>query len=317
MSGAELGHGEFRYRPVPGWGVLDDRTPVNHCHGLVQDRAGHIYLVTDHTANNVIVYDRQGRLVDKWGADLPGAHGLSLVVENGREVLYLTCTLTNRVRKTTLGGQVLQEWGWPDFTGKYAQAKDYMPSWTLHHPDGSFFVLDGYGKDYILHYAADGAFMALLGGPEGGIGHWGPHGGCMEVGPDGTPTLLIAMCDRQHLLRLSTDGRILERVDLPGSNPRMLRRSGAHWFCPHIGDNWPADFESRGYVSVLDDNLRVVANIGGSEPRYDDSGRLQPMQHVGETFIHPHDVLVDEKDGALYVAQFNSGATYPLKFERI
>lgn len=227
MSGALLGHGDFRYRPVPGWGVLDARTPVNHCHGLAQDRAGHIYLLTDHTANNVIVYDRQGRLVGKWGTDLPGAHGLSLVVEGGREVLYLTCTLTHRVRKTTLDGTVLQEWGWPDFTGKYAQAKDYMPSWTLHHPDGSFYVLDGYGKDYILHYGADGTFKALLGGPEGGIGHWGPHGGHMDVGPDGTPALLIAMCDRQHLLRLSADGRILHRIDLPGGNPRMLRRSGS------------------------------------------------------------------------------------------
>jgi hypothetical protein len=137
------------------------------------------------------------------------------------------------------------------------------------------------------------------------------------VRPGGLPTLLIAMCDLQHLLRMATDGSILGRVDLPGGNPRMLRRSGSHWFCPHIGDNWPADFDSRGYVSVLDQDLRVVANIGGTEPRYDDGGHLQPMQHVGETFIHPHDVLVDEKDGALYVAQFNSGATYPLKFERV
>src|SRR5262245_43413979 len=85
-----LGQGKFRYRVVPGWGVLGADTPVKDCHGLVRDRAGHIILLTNHTANNVIIYDRAGRLVHKWGTQFPGAHGLSIVQEAGREVLFLT-----------------------------------------------------------------------------------------------------------------------------------------------------------------------------------------------------------------------------------
>jgi hypothetical protein len=85
-----LGQGDFRYRVVPGWGNLGAETPVNDCHGLAVDREGHVILFTNETRNNVIVYDRQGRLVSKWGREFPGAHGLSLVVENGREVLFLT-----------------------------------------------------------------------------------------------------------------------------------------------------------------------------------------------------------------------------------
>lgn len=311
-----MGQGDFRYRPVPGWGVLDERTPVKNGNAIVQDRAGHVYFVTDHTANNVIVYDRAGRLVSKWGTDLPGAHGLTIVTEGGREVLYLTCTSTNRVRKTTLDGTVLAEWGWPEHTGKYTKAAEYMPAWTLHHPDGDFFVLDGYGKDYVLHYGADGKFKAIFGGAEGGIGHWGPHGGIMDTWSAKEPTLLIAMCDQQHLLRLSVTGEKLQRVDLPGSNPRMFHRHKDHLFCPHIGDNWPADFNSRGYVSVLDKNLRVVSNIGGTPPVYDDRGVLQKMVHQEEFFIHPHDVVVDAQDDSLYVAQASAGGTYPIKLER-
>lgn len=311
-----MGQGEFRYRPVPGWGVLDASTPVKNCNAIVQDRKGHIILLTDHTANNVIIYDRSGRLVHKWGTDLPGAHGLTIVAEEGREVLFMTCTISNRVRKTTLDGVVLAEWGWPDFTGKYATAAEYMPAWTLHHPNGDFFVLDGYGRDYILHYGANGNFKAIFGGPEGGIGHWGPHGGIMDTWSAAGPTLLIAMCDQQHLLRLSTTGEKSERVEMPGGNPRMFHRHEGYLFCPHIGDNWPADFESRGYVSVLDQNLRVVANIGGTPPVYRD-GVLQPMKHQEEFFIHPHDVVVDAADGSLYVAQASSKETYPLKLQRI
>lgn len=316
-AGEVLGQGAFRYRTVPGWGVLGPDTPVKNANAIVQDEAGHVILLTDHTANNVIVYDRAGRLVQKWGTDLPGAHGLTILHEGDREVLFITCTVTNRVRKTTLDGEVLQEWGWPESTGKYDKPADYMPSWTLHHPNGDFYVLDGYGRDYILHYGADGEFKRIFGGAEGGIGHWGPHGGVMDTTDAANPHLLIAMCDQQHLLRMSTTGEKLQRIEMPGGNPRMFHRHKGHWFCPHIGDNWPADFNSRGFVSVLDDDLRVVANIGGSPPVYDDAGVLQPMRHQEEFFTHPHDVVVDAQDDSVYIAQAGTPGMYPVKLERI
>ncbi|MEY4088103.1 MAG: hypothetical protein RJB55_374, partial [Verrucomicrobiota bacterium] len=72
---AVLGQGKFRYRLVPGWGQLGPSTPVKDCHGIVRDREGHLILLTNHTSNNVIVFDRTGRLVHKWGTRFPGAHG--------------------------------------------------------------------------------------------------------------------------------------------------------------------------------------------------------------------------------------------------
>ena len=40
------------------------------------------------------------------------------------------------------------------------------------------------------------------------------------------------------------------------------------------------------------------------------------MAHREELFQHPHDLAVDA-EGSLYVAQFASGQTYPLKLERV
>lgn len=311
-----LGQRDFRYRVVPGWGVLDSTTPVKDCHGLARDRAGHIILLTNHTANNVIVYDRQGRLVHKWGTRFPGAHGLSLVTEGPREVLFLTDLATHRVVKTTLDGTTLDEWRWPEATGKYQKESEYRPSWTLHLPNGEFYVLDGYGKDYILHYGADGKFRRIFGGTEGGITHWGPHAGLMDLSRPDDPSLLIAMSDQQHLLRLGLDGRKLAHVDLPGGNPRQIRRHGGHFFVAHLADNWPKDRASRGFLSVLDANLRVVANLAGTPPVYDDAGQLRLMRHQEDVFLHPHDLLVDDDD-SLYVAQFASNQTYPIKLERV
>lgn len=314
-----LGQGEFRYRVVPGWGGLDERTPVKNGHGIVVASGGRVILLTDHPANPVLIYDLAGRLLHKWGAGLglPGAHGLSLVTEpSGREVLFVTCLQTHRVLKATLEGEVLQEWRWPEATGKYTKEAEYKPSWTLHLPDGGFFILDGYGRDYVTRHDAEGRLVAVFGGAEGGIPHWGPHGGLVDVNAAGEASLLIAMSDQRYLLRLGLDGEKRGQVDLPGGNPRQIRRRGAHYHVAHLADNWPADRQSRGWVSVLDAELRVVSNIGGSAPEYDDSGQLRPMRNTSTVFLHPHDVVVDEEE-SLYVAQFASGNTYPVKLERV
>ena len=311
-----LGQGRFRYRQVPGWGALDATTPVNNCHGLARDREGHIVLLTDEVANNVIIYDRRGRLVHKWGHDFPGAHGLSLVNEGARDVLFITDLKTHRVIKTSLDGTVLEEWRWPQETGKYEKEDQYRPSWTLHRSNGDFFVLDGYGRDFILHHDAAGKRVGFFGGAEGGIVHWGPHGGMIETLPSGQDTLLIAMSDQLHLLRLSLTGEKLGQIDLPGGNPRQIRRHRGHFYVAHLADDWPRNRESRGFISVLDADYRVVSNVGGQAPRYTDDGQLQKMGQEGDVFNHPHDLLVDDDD-SLYVAQFSSGRTYPLKFERI
>ncbi|MCX8487852.1 MAG: hypothetical protein ORN22_01945 [Opitutales bacterium] len=312
-----LGQGDFKYRVVPGWGVLDEKTPVNDCHGLARTADGHIILLTNHVANNVIFYDDAGKLVHKWtGPKFPGAHGLALARWQKSEALVITDLNLHSVFKIATNGELLGDWHLPPNTGKYAKESDYRPSWTLHRADGEFYVLDGYGKDYILHYAADGTFKRLLGGAEGGIVHWGPHGGMIDTAADQTETLLIAMSDQQYLLRLDLDGKKLAQSDLPGGNPRQIRRMGQHYVVAHLADNWPKDRNSRGFLSILDQNLRVVSNIAGSAPVYDTAGKLLPMKHTADVFLHPHDVLANP-DGSVVVAQFASGKTYPLKLERI
>lgn len=306
-----LGQGKFRYRPVASWGVLDERTPVKNCSAMVVDARGRIYLLTDHCANNVIVYDRDGKLLQKWGTRFPGAHGLEIVKEDDREVLFITDLNLHRVFKATLDGEILMELTYPKSTGKYASEKEYRPAWTLHLPNGDFFVLDGYGKDYILRYNRAGKLLNYFGGPEGGIAHWGPHGGVIDSRGPGAPELVIAMSDQQTIKRLTLEGKLIEEISLPGSNPRMIQIVGEHMFVPHLADNWPKDRESKGYISVLDRDYKIVSNIGGTAPHYV-KGKLQPMSQQGGFFRHPHDLVV-AADGAIYVPQFASGNTYPVK----
>ncbi|WP_394796430.1 hypothetical protein [Armatimonas sp.] len=304
--------GEFNRRIVPGW-AKPASLPIKNGHGLVFDKSGYLHLLTDHADANLLVFDpATGRVVHQKNLGLTGGHGLSIVEENRRQVLYLTCLNTHRVLKTTLQGEVLAEWGWPKETGKYKSAEEYKPSWTLHLPDGSFCVLDGYGKDYVIRYDKNGNYAGYFGGNEGGIPHWGPHGGYADK-----DTLLIAMSDQRSIARWSVGGKKLGEWTLPGSDPRMLRPWGKLWIVGHLGGKWPQDRNVPGYVSVLDSSFKVIANIGGSKPEYDKSGKLKPMETSPDTpFRRPHDAIVGPDD-SLYVGQFDSGDQPLLKLERV
>ena len=59
-----LGQGNKRYRLNNKWSQLDfSRYPVKDCHEMVQDAQGRIILLTNETKNNVIIYDKKGKLL--------------------------------------------------------------------------------------------------------------------------------------------------------------------------------------------------------------------------------------------------------------
>ena len=128
--------------------------------------------------------------------------------------------------------------------------------------------------------------------------------------------ILVCMSDKQEVKRFTLEGKFIDKFAMPGGNPRDAVLFGEFVFIPHLGDQWPADKNAPGFVSVLDRNNRVISNIGGTPPAYGDAGALRPMRSTGTPFIHPHGVAVDG-EGNLYVAQFSSPAAPLLKFERI
>ena len=66
-------------------------------------------------------------------------------------------------------------------------------------------------------------------------------------------------------------------------------------------------------ILILDGSDRVVSVVGGEPATYID-GKLQQLQVFNYTFNHPHDVYVDAA-GAMYVPQWWSNQTYPIKLE--
>lgn len=160
-----IGHGSHRYKVVKGWGVLDlKQNPVLDCHEMVLDKKKRILLLTNDIKNNFLVYNKDGQLLEAWGHDYPGAHGLTLWDENGTEFLFLCDTERHFVQKLTLDGKVIMTIHCPMETGLYAEEAKFHPSESCVAPNGDIYIVDGYGEQWIFHYNAQGELRNHFGG---------------------------------------------------------------------------------------------------------------------------------------------------------
>ncbi|MEO1448292.1 MAG: 6-bladed beta-propeller, partial [Bacteroidota bacterium] len=70
-----------------------------------------------------------------------------------------------------------------------------------------------------------------------------------------------------------------------------------------------------GFVTILNKDDKVISNPGGTKPKYR-KGELQLMLQETPTFMHCHDVCIDN-DENIYVCQWNANKSYPIKLERV
>ena len=309
------GHNGMTYRMDSKWSKLDAaRFPVKDCHEMVQDSKKRIILLTNDTHNNVLVYDKSGKLLHSWGHDFPGAHGLTLQKTGGKEYLFITDNDKHQVYKTTLDGKVLLTIDYPKDIPAYKKAEDFVPTETTVLDNGEFYIADGYGLQYVMRYDEKGNLMGYFGGRGEEAKHLdNAHGITVDTRKE-KPDLLVTDRTRNCFKRFSFEGELLEVINLPGACVCRPVISGDHLYAavlrsPDLG------VERSGFVTILDKNNKVVSNIGGTAPVYE-NGQLKPMAQADKIFAHPHDVCVDD-EGNLYVAQWNSDQVYPYKFTRV
>jgi len=313
-KGTVYGHGNMRFRMHSDWGKLNpEKHPVNDCHEMVQDAKGRIFLLTNETKNNILIYNKSGKLLTSWGHEFPGAHGLTLVDENGTQFLFITDTAKHQVYKTTLDGKLLLTIDVPLETGVYKKAEEFVPTEVAVDTNGDFYIADGYGAQYVIHYDKEGKLKSFFGGRGEGDEHLDNAHGIVIDRRNGSPTLLVTDRTRNCFKRFSLDGKLIEVIKLPGACVCRPVIKGDHLYAAVLRSP-DLSKEGTGFVTILDKDNKVVSNIGGTEPVYNE-GVLQQMAQAEKIFVHPHDVCVDDEEN-LYVAQWASGKVYPYKFTR-
>src|SRR6201989_2261920 len=165
MEDIILGQGNKRYRINTKWSKADAmKYAVKDCHEMIQDKKGRILLLTNQTKNNILIYDRSGKLLSYWGTECPGAHGLTLFNEGGEEVLFICDNNLHQVFITTIDGKVLMKLDYPKETGMYTKPEEYIPTETAIAANGDIYVADGYGKDFVIQYDQSGKYVRHFGG---------------------------------------------------------------------------------------------------------------------------------------------------------
>jgi len=309
-----IGHNSHQYKIDLNWGTLDkQKYPVKDCHEMIQDSKGRIVLLTNHIKNNILIYNKRGILINAWGNDFPGAHGLTLSVEDGKDYLFITDTERHEVIKTTIDGKVVMQIPFPQESEKYSLANQYLPTETAIAANGDIYVADGYGLQYIIHYNHKGELQNIFGGKGKGNSNFdNAHGICIDNRKQ-EATLLVTARIQNKLKRFSMQGKYIESIALPGAFICRPVIKNKHVYLATI---WSAEGSANtGFISILNEENKLTSAPGGSKPIYADN-QLVKMHQTIKVFQHPHDVCIDE-DENLYIAQWNAGQTYPIKLYRV
>jgi hypothetical protein len=286
---------EMKYSNVPGFfDNKPDNIPLGPCHGgVVIDKAGNIYVTTD-TKRGIVVYSADGKFLRATGPTK--IHGLELREENGVEYIYAARPSEHEVIKLDLQG--VQQWAihFPEEAGIYKEAKGFNPCAVTVAPDGSIFIADGYGANYVLKYDKNRKFLKAFGGPGKEPGKFQTcHGIALDT-RQGKPLLLV--CNRNN-------DRV-EYWDLDGTFVKIIQENLRMPAAVHIRGDYAVFPELKGRVTVLGKDGAIVAQVGDNpnEKQRANFGLVQDQWTDG-ICNSPHGASID-KDGNLIVSEWSA-----------
>lgn len=280
-----LGKGEHTYECVHDWVSPPDGLAWGDTHGLAQDAAGRIYVA--HTVGGgstkseaVVVFDNAGKFLTAWGAEFRGgAHGLDIRKEGDKEFLYHCDTARRIVVKTDLDGKVVWQLEYPQESKVYASKDKFCPTNVAFHPEGDFYLGDGYGSSYVHRFTSEGKYVKTLAGPGKDKGQVScPHGMWVDA-RSGTPRLAVADRGNRRIQYMTLEGEHIGFVTEGMRQPCHFKTRGDVLLVP--------DLDS--VITLLDKDNKVIVHLGDGAPT---NLRGQPREKfISGKFIHPHTAI--------------------------
>ena len=299
-----VGEGELAFDWVSDWAIIPDTPEARldgRTHGVVVTRDGRV--IVFHVSNPaMLIFNRTGKLIDSWGDRFPGAHGLTLVEEEGVEYLWLTDFKTGEVCKTTLGGKTVLLLPSPDYPG-FDDPK-YAPTWVTVFEErfggnGDIWVADGYGAANLHRYDKTGRYLSTIDGSRGAGRFRHPHGVYIDTRKR-EPELYVA--DRMN--------RRVQVFDPDGHFKRVLAQTAdtsACAFAPYGELTLIPEAPYRARLTVLGPDDRVITTLGANDDVCARAGfpNERSLFERGR-FVTPHAAAAD-KAGNIYVVEWVTG----------
>lgn len=298
------------YRWMENWITIPD-SPLGRAngrtHGVAVLRSGEVVIF--HQADPaVLFYSPEGTLLRSWG-NFPGAHGLTLVEEDGIEYLWLTDEVTKEVVKMTLDGRAVSRLEQPPHAA-YSESA-YIPTWVAvaearFGGNGDVWVADGYGSSLVHRFDRTGNWIGTLDGTEGGGRFSCPHGIALDTRrPE--PEFYIADRGNRRFQVFGIDGihRRTFGADFLNS-PDVSARMGEFLVVPELVAG----------LTILDAADRPAAQLGFQADASELDGWPNNRACVRQgLFNSPHSATADAA-GNIYVVEWITGGRVT-KLERL
>jgi DNA-binding beta-propeller fold protein YncE len=264
--------------------------------GIVVDAHDRVY-VFNRGSHPMIVFERDGRLVDAWGEGVfSSPHGLQIDAQGN---LYTVDNGDHTVRKWTSDGQQLMLLGTPGqaadtgFTDSLDTVRGggpfNSPTNIAVAADGSLYVTDGYRNCKVHHFSADGQLLDSWGEAGRGPGQFRlVHGIC--IAPDGR--LFVGDRSNDRVQIFSPSGAYL-------SEWRDVRQPDEIHYGPD-GTYYVAELGWGGSSSGQGLGARVTVRNEAGEvlSAWGDDGAPEASGNVAA----PHGIRIDSQ-GDLYVGE--------------
>jgi hypothetical protein len=328
-----VSRGLAEYTWTSSWSSADG-SPLTMSHSSIAiSRSGEV--ITGATTGAMLRFrDRSGattRLIEVTGVD-DDFHGITLVEENGTELLWVADTATllfggqdeleirpvapaGKVVQLDLGGKIVRRLEQPPHP-EYASGAEYRPTRVCVDEQrvggtGDIYVADGYGASLVHRFSGDGVYRSSLSGDEGAGRFKCPHDVLIDRRRS-RPELYIADRKNSRIQVYDLDGGFRRTVGegvLAG--PTQLAISGSTLVVTDL---------LAGRVTLLDAHDQLIAHLFPSTappPEWDQEpdawpnlrdtdGKIIPADLLAGAFHTPHGVAVDD-GGRIYVSEFAIG----------
>ncbi len=284
---------ELKYSIVPNYFEQNpDGKPLGSCHGgVVLDKAGNIYVTTD-TPRGIVVYSSEGKYLRAFGPS--HIHALEMREEKGVEYIYAARPSGHEVVKLKLDGEQLWAIKYPAESNILKDPNGFNPCALTVAPDGSIFIADGYGSNFVFKFDQDRKFVKAFGGPGDEEGKFRT---CHGIGMDlrqGKPLVLV--CNR--------DSNRVEHWDLDGNFVKVIQKDLRMPAAVHIQGKYAVFPELQGRVTFLDKDGSIVAQVGDNPIAGQRANFGLPMDQWKDGICNsPHGASMDKK-GNLIVAEW-------------